>query len=123
MDIRPIDKSTSYNISIVCRDTKLLHSLKYEISNSIVTVSECLYCALSNSNIVIGYKLAFYRGNFNISISKHDLKYCLEHAKPEALSIERQLLVTCLQVKCRQLNVNGFISEELDDMINFIPSK
>ena len=107
------------------RDIKLLHSIKYEISNSIV--SEYLSCALSDSNTVIGYKLAFYRENFNISILEHDLKYCLEHVKPEALSIERQSLITCLQelslAKCRQLIVNGFNNGDLDDMINFVCSK
>ena len=99
--------------------------IKYEISNSIV--SECLYCALSDSSTVIGYKLAFYRENFNINILEHDLKYCLDHVKPEALSIERQSLITWLQElslpKCRQLIVNGFNNEDLDDMINFISSK
>ena len=29
-------------------------------------VSECLSCALSGSNTVIGCKLAFYREHFNI---------------------------------------------------------
>ena len=72
---------------------KLLHSIKCQISNSIV--SECLSCALSNSNTVIGYKLAFYRENFNICILEHDLKYCLEHVKPEPLSIKRPSLVQC----------------------------
>ena len=125
MDIRPIDKSRSYKISIVCRDNKLLHSIKCEISNSIVR--ECLSCVLSNSNTVIDYKLAFYRENFNISILEHDLKYCLDHVKPEPLSIKRQSLVQCLHelslAKCSQLIVNGFISEEIDDMITFICSK
>ena len=103
----------------------MLHSIKCQISNSIVR--ECLSCALSNSNTVIGYKLAFYRENFNISILEHDLKYCLEHVKPEPLSIKRQSLVQCLHelslVKGSQLIVNGFISEEIDDMITFICSK
>ena len=72
-------------------DIKLLHSIKCEISNSIV--GECLSCALSNSNAVIGYKLAFYRKMFNISILEHDLKYFLKHVKPEPLSIERQPLI------------------------------
>ena len=107
------------------RDIKLLHSIKCEISNSIV--KECLFCALSNSNTVIGYKLAFYRENSNISILEHDLKYCSEHVKPEPLSIKRQSLVQCLHelslAKCSQLIVNGFISEEIDDMITFICSK
>ena len=96
-----------------------------QISNSIVR--ECLSCALSNSNTVIGYKLAFYRENFNISILEHDLKYSLEHVKPEPLSIKRQSLVQCLHelllVKGSQLIVNGFISKEIDDKITFICSK
>ena len=100
----------------------MLHAIKCQISNSIVR--ECLSCALSNSNTVIGYKLAFYRENFNISILEHDLKYCLEHVKPEPISIKRQSLVQCLHelslVKGSQLIVNGFISEEIDDMITFI---
>ena len=107
------------------RNIKLLHFIKCEISNSIVR--ECLSCASSNSNTVTGYKLAFYKENFNISILEHDLKYCLEHVKPEPLSIKRQSLVQCLHVhslaKCSQLIVNGFLSEEIDDMITFICSK
>ena len=51
MDIRPIEQSTSYKNQLFARDIKLLHSIKCEISNSIV--SECLSCALSNSNTVI----------------------------------------------------------------------
>ena len=73
----------------------------------------------SESYSTYSYKLAFYRENFNISI--------LEHVKPEPLSIKRQLLVQCLHepslVKGSQLIVNGFISEEIDDMITFICSK
>ena len=64
---------------------------------------------------------------FNISILEHDLKYSLEHVKPEPLSIKRQSLVQCLHelllVKGSQLIVNGFISKEIDDMITFICSK
>ena len=107
------------------RDIKLLHSIKCQISNSIVR--ECLSCALSNSNTVIGYKLAFYRKNFNISILEHDSKYCLEHVKSEPLSIKRQSLVQCLHelslAKCSQLIVNGCISDEINDIITFICSK
>ena len=92
---------------------QLLHSITCEISNSIVR--ECLSCALSNSNTVIGYKLTFYRENFNISILKHDLKYCLKHVKPEPLSIKGQSLVQCLHklalIKSSKLIVHGLISE------------
>ena len=42
----------------------------------------------------------------------------------EPLSIEGQSIIKCLQklplAKCDQLIVNGVISEELDDMINYI---
>ena len=122
----PLTNQRHIRYQLFARDIKLLHSIKYEISNSIV--SECLSCALSDSNTVIGYKLVFYRENFNISILEHDLKYCLEHVKTEALSIEGQSLITCLQnslslAKCRQLIVNGVNNEDLDDMINFICSK
>ena len=57
---------------LFARNIKFLHSVKCELSNS--TVRECLSCAFSNSNTVIGYKLAFYRENFNINILEHDLK-------------------------------------------------
>ena len=77
------------------RDIKLLHSIKCEISNSIVR--ECLSCALSNSNTVIGNKLAFVE----------KIIYFLEHDKPELLSIKRQSPVQCLIEpslgKCTQL--------------------
>ena len=76
----PVTNQRHIKYQLSARDIKLLHS----ISNSIVR--ECLSCALSYSNTVIGYKLAFYRENFNISILEHDLKYCLKHVKPEPLS-------------------------------------
>ena len=110
---------------LFARDIKLLHSIRCEINNSILR--ECLSCTLSNSNTVIGYKLAFYSENFNISILEHDLKYCLEHVKSEPLSSKGQSLVQWLHelslAKCSQLIVNGCISEEIDDMITFICSK
>ena len=101
--LSPLTNQRNIRYQLFARDIKLLHSIKYETNNSIV--SECLSCTLSDSNTVIGYKLAFYRENFNISILEHDLKYCLELVKPEALSIERQSFITCLQelslAKCR----------------------
>ena len=110
---------------LFARDIKLLHSIKCKISN--IIVKKCLSCALSNSNTVIGYKLAFYSGNFNICSLEHDMKYCLEHVKPEPLSIKRQSLVQYLHElslsKCSQLIVNRFIGEKIDDMITFICSK
>ena len=111
----PLTNQRHIKYELFARDIKLLHSIKCGISNSIVR--KCLSCALSNSNTVIGHKLAFYRENFNISILEHDLKYCLEHVKPEPLSIKRQSLVQCLHelslAKCSQLLVNGFINEEM----------
>ena len=107
------------------RDIKLLYSIKCEISNSIVM--ECLTCVINSSNTVMGHKQAFYRENFNISILEHGLKYCLEHVKPETLSIKRQSLVQSMHklslAKCSQFIVNGFIGEDIDDMITFICSK
>ena len=91
----PLINQRHIRCQLFARDIKLLHSIKYDISNS--NVSECLPCALSNSNTVIGYKLAFYRENCIISILENDLKYCLEHVKPEPLSIEKQSLIKCLQ--------------------------
>ena len=107
------------NYQLLVRDIKLLHSSKCKISNSIVR--ECLSCALNNSNTVIGYKLAFHRENIIFSILEHDLNYCLEHVKPEPLSIKRQSLAQCLHelslAKCSQLLDNGFMSEEIDSLI------
>ena len=54
----PLRNQRNIRYQLFARDIKLLHSIKYEISNSIV--SECLSSALSDSNTVIGYKLAFY---------------------------------------------------------------
>ena len=52
------------------------------------------------------------------------MEYCLEHVKPELLSIKRQSLVQCLHklllAKCSQLRVTEFINEEIDDTITFI---
>ena len=48
--------------------TKLLHFIKYNINNS--TVSECLSCTLSDSNTVIGYKIAFNRDILDFVSSK-----------------------------------------------------
>ena len=69
----PLTNQRHIKYQLFARDIKLLHSIKCQISNSIVR--ECVSCALSNSNTVISYKLAFYRENFNISILEHDLKY------------------------------------------------
>ena len=100
----PLTNQCHIKYQLFARNNKLLHSIKHEISNSIVRV--CLSCAFGNSNTVIGYKLAFHRETFNISILEHDLKYCLEHVKPELLSIKRQSLVQCLHklslAKCSQ---------------------
>ena len=56
-----IGLNLSRSYFMFARDIKLLLAIKCEISNSIVR--ECLSSALSNSNTVIGYKLAFYREN------------------------------------------------------------
>ena len=61
----PLTNQRHIKYQLFAGDIKLLHSIKCEISNSIV--SECLSCALSNSNTVIDYKLAFYRENLNIN--------------------------------------------------------
>ena len=60
-----------------------IHFIKCELSNSIVR--ECISFAAILIQLVIGYNLAFYRENFNIS--------SLEHVKLEPLSIKRQSLV------------------------------
>ena len=86
----PLTYQRNIRYQLFARYIKLF-SIKYEISNSIL--SECLSCALSDSNTVIGYKLAFHRENFTIGILENNLKYCLEHVKPEPLSIERQSLI------------------------------
>ena len=86
-----LTKQRHIRYQLFARDIKLFPFIKYEVSNSIV--SECLSSALRDSNTVIGYKLAFYREIFNNSILEHDLNYCLEHVKPEPLSIERQSLI------------------------------
>ena len=55
-------EDTSYQWSIIRRNTSVKQST-------------------SDSTTFIGYKLAFHREIFNISILEHDLKYCLEHVK------------------------------------------
>ena len=121
----PLTNKRHIKYQLFARDIKLLHSIKCEIAT--ILLGNGFFCALSNSNTVIGYKVAFYRENFNISILEHGLKYCLEHVKPEPLSIKGQSLVQCLHelslAKCSNLIVNGFNSEEIDDMITFICSK
>ena len=57
----PLTNQRHIKYQLFAIDIKLLHSINCEIRTSLV-------CALSNSNTVIGYKLAFYRENFNISI-------------------------------------------------------
>ena len=66
----PLTNQRHLRYQLFARNIKLLHFIKHEIR-------ECLFCALSDSNAVIGYKLTFYRENFNIGILEHDLKYCL----------------------------------------------
>ena len=55
----PVTNQRHKKYQLFARDIKLLHSIKCEISNTIV--KECLSCALSDSDRVIGYKLFFYR--------------------------------------------------------------
>ena len=87
-----------------------------------------MYTILSKSEGV-PFQISFFLGDltWNDPNVKHDLKYCLEHVKPEPLNIKRQSLVLCLHelslAKCSQLIVNGFISEEIGDIITFICSK
>ena len=57
----PLPKQRNIRHQLFARDIKLLHSIKYEISS--IIVRECLSCAISDSNTVIGFKLSFYRGN------------------------------------------------------------
>ena len=117
----PLTNQRHIKYKLFARDIKLLHSIKCEVSNSIVR--ECLSCALSNSNTVIGYKLAFHREHFYISTLERDLKYCLEHVKPKyRKTITCIILYELSLAKCSQLIVNRFISEEIDDMITCICS-
>ena len=53
----PLTNQRHIKYQLFVRDITLLHSIKCEISKSIVR--KCLSCALSNSNTLIGYKLAF----------------------------------------------------------------
>ena len=62
----PLTNQRHIKCKLFGRDIKVLHSIKCVISNSIVR--ECLSCALSISNTVVGYILAFHRENFNFSI-------------------------------------------------------
>ena len=64
----PLTNQRQISYQLFATDIKLLHSIKYDLSNS--TVSECSSCTFSDSNTVIGYKIAFNRENFKFHIFK-----------------------------------------------------
>ena len=55
------------------KDIKLLYNMNMFVNNTIV--QECLHNAMYNANTVIGYKLAFFRENFNINLFKNNINY------------------------------------------------
>ena len=104
------------------KDIKLLYNMNMFVNNTIE--QECLHNAMYNANTVIGYKLAFFRENFNINLFENDINYCLRQVHPATLDMEDQSLVDCLHTqimaKSDEVTVDGFEMEELDFIINSI---
>ena len=84
-------------------------------------VQECLHNAMYNANTVIGYKLAFFRENFNINLFENDINYCLRQVHPATLYMEDQSLVDCLHMlimaKSDGVTIDGFEMEEISLLI------
>ena len=104
------------------KDIKLLYNMNMFVNNTIV--HECLHNAMYNANTVIGYKITFFRENFNINLFENDINYCLRYVHPATLDMEDQSLVDCLHTlimaKSDEVTVDGFEMEELDFIINSI---
>ena len=75
-------------------------------------VQECLHNAIYNSNTVIGYKLAFFRENFNMNLLENDINYCRRQVHLATLDMDDKSLVDCLHMqffsKSNEVTVDGF---------------
>ena len=84
----------------------------------------CLSNATGNANCAIGYKLTHFREQFNANILDVEVNSCKQHVSHVVLSVEKQQIINCLHtfigVKYGQVNLGGFNSTEVDDLINFI---
>lgn len=118
----PLLDQSHIKFQLYVRDIKLLYKMYYCVNNKIV--KQCLNNAIHNSNTVIGYKLAYFREEFDVELFICDINTCLKYVRPASLSVEQQALVDCLHVltltKSNELTVPGFQMDELNDIIDFI---
>ena len=91
-------------------------------NNSIV--NQCSMYVSHDVNILIGYKLSFFRSKFGYNL--YDLRFsqCLRYSSPVYLIAEKRSQVDCVHTLClarsNQVSIEGFSDEELNDMIKFI---
>ena len=84
-------------------------------------VSTCINIALDNSNICIGYKLAFYRYRYNIGMYSN-INSSIKLLSASNISDEQVAIVnnlsTLLSVKSRSHDIIGFNFNEVIDLIH-----
>ena len=103
------------------RDIKFLHRVLH-CNNSIV--NQCIMHASHDANTLIGYKLSFFRSKFGYNLYDISLSQCLRYCSPVHLTAEKRSQVDCAHTLCltrsKQVSIEGFSDEELNDMIKFI---
>ena len=91
-------------------------------NNSIV--NQCIRHASHDANIIIGYKLKFFRSKFGYNLYDLSLSQCLRYSSPVHLTAEKRSQADCIHTLClarsNQVSIEGSSDEELNDMIKFI---
>ena len=92
-------------------------------NNSIV--NQCIMHASHDANTLIGYTLSFIRSKFGYNLYDLSLSQCLRYSSPvhlhaEKIIISSRLCTHFMFVTFKQVSIEGFSDEELNDMIKFI---
>ena len=87
-------------------------------------VNQCIMHASHDANTLIGYKLSFFRSKFGYNLYDLSLAQCLRYSSPVHLTAEKRSQVDCVHTLClarsKQVSIEGFSDEELNDVIKFI---
>ena len=96
---------------------RLLHRMLH--CNNII-VNQCIIHASYDPHTIIGYKLSFNISKFGYNLD--DL--CLRYNSPVTLAAEKISQIDCKHTLClarsKQVSIEGFSDEELNDRINCI---
>ena len=87
-------------------------------------VKECLTVGINNSNIIIGYKLAFIRSRFGINVIDTGYDVCLHNIIGTKLTAEQKNLVNCIYtlilIMSNNLYIDGFSNNDINYIIDYI---